>query len=141
MIDDGELTINLVDKRGITNRDPIAYTISILPDSKPSISIIKPSPITELGDDQIVQIELEVSDDYGFTDLQLAYEVRRPTYLLTDPYVSMFIINSLVEDSLNQKIREPDCFLLACLLLQKNTILPSRSNFFLVLLVFSCVFF
>ena len=45
-----------------------------------------------------------MSDDYGFTDLQLAYEVRRPTYLLTDPYVSMFIINSLVEDSLNQKI-------------------------------------
>ena len=104
LIEDGKFTVNLVDKRGITNRDPIPYTISILPDSKPSISIIKPSPITELGDDQIVQIELEVSDDYGFTDLQLAYEVRRPTYLLTDPYVSMFIINSLVKDSLNQKI-------------------------------------
>ena len=104
LIDDGKFTVNLVDKRGITNRDPIPYTISILPDSKPSISIIKPSPITELGDDQIVQIELEVSDDYGFSDLQLAHEVRRPTYLLTDPYVSMFIINSLVKDSLNQKI-------------------------------------
>jgi len=104
LIDEGKFTVNLVDKRGITNKDPIPYTISILPDSKPSISIIKPSPITELGDDQIVQIKLEVSDDYGFTDLQLAYEVRRPTYLLTDPYVSMFIINSLMKDSLNQTI-------------------------------------
>ena len=45
LIDDGKFTVNLVDKRGITNRDPIPYTISILPDSKPSISIIKPSPI------------------------------------------------------------------------------------------------
>tara|TARA_B100000886_G_scaffold330020_1_gene280018 strand:- start:2138 stop:5548 length:3411 start_codon:yes stop_codon:yes gene_type:complete len=104
LIDEGKFTVNLVDKRGITNRDPIPYTISILPDFKPSISIIKPSPIIELGDDQIVEIELEVNDDYGFTDLQLAYEVRRPTYLLTDPYVSMFIVNNLMKDSLNQKI-------------------------------------
>ncbi len=104
LIDEGKFTVNLVDERGITNKDPIPYTISILPDSKPSISIIKPSPITELGDDQVVELELEVSDDYGFTDLQLAYEVRRPTYLQADPYVSMFIINSLVRDSLNQRI-------------------------------------
>ena len=104
LMNDGEFTVNLVDKRGITNRDPIPYTVNILPDFKPAISVLKPDPITELGNDQIVHIELEVNDDYGFSNLQLAYEVRRPIYLQTDPYVSMFIINDLVKDSLNQKI-------------------------------------
>ena len=104
LMEEGEFTVNIVDKRGITNKDPIPYKINILPDDIPSISIIKPPPITELGNDQTIPIQLEVSDDYGFTNLQLAYEIRRPAYLQADPYVAMFNMEGVHRDSLIQKI-------------------------------------
>ena len=52
-----------------------------------------------------INLEIQVSDDYGFTDLQLAYEVQRPAYLQADPYVAMFNINDLSIDSLDQTIK------------------------------------
>ena len=104
IMDDGEFTINLVDLRGITNRDPIPYNIEIIPDLSPRIFVVQPPPITELGNDQIIPMHLEIEDDYGFTDLQLAYEVKRPDYLLTDPYVAMTTIQELKKDTLIQKI-------------------------------------
>ena len=104
LMDEGEFTVNLVDKRGITNRDPIPYSLEVIPDHDPSLAVIKPAPMIELGSEQIIPIHLEIHDDYGFTDLQLAYEVRRPTYLQADPYVAMFTIQDLIPDTLNQTI-------------------------------------
>ena len=104
LMDEGEFTVNLVDKRGITNRDPIPYALEIIPDHDPSLAVIKPAPMIELGSEQTIPIHLEIQDDYGFTDLQLAYEVRRPTYLQADPYVAMFTIQDLIPDTLNQTI-------------------------------------
>ena len=104
MIDEGEFTVNLVDKRGITNRDPVPYTIEIIPDHDPSLFVIKPPPMIELGSDQTIPIHLEIEDDYGFTNLQVAYEVRRPMYLEADPYVAMFTLNDLNPDTVVQTI-------------------------------------
>ena len=104
LMEEGQFTVNIVDKRGITNKDPIPYKINTIPDYDPNISIIKPPPVIELGNDQTIPIHLEVSDDFGFTNLQLAYEIQRPAYLKADPYVAMFNINELNLDSLNQQI-------------------------------------
>jgi len=105
LMEEGEFTVNIVDKRGITNKDPIPYKINIIPDHDPSLSVIQPPPIIELGNDQTIPIHLEVSDDYGFSNLQLAYELQRPAYLQADPYVAMFNMNELDPDSLNQRIK------------------------------------
>ena len=104
LMDDGELTINLVDERGITNRDPIPYSLETLPDHNPSINVISPDPSSELGDNQVVPINLKIMDDYGFQDLQLAYEIVKPAYLNNDPYVAMFSINDVSLDSISQNI-------------------------------------
>ena len=104
MMDEGEFTVNLVDQRGITNRDPVPYAIEIIPDHDPSLFVIKPPPMIELGNDQTIPIHLEIEDDYGFMDLQVAYEVRRPTYLQADPYVAMFTIHDLNPDTVIQTI-------------------------------------
>ena len=49
LLNEGNFIVNLVDKRGITNKDPIAYTLEIIPDNNPMINIIKPPPMIELG--------------------------------------------------------------------------------------------
>ena len=46
-------------------------------------------------------------DDYGFKDLQLAYEIIKPAYLQNDPYVSMLSINDISLDSISQTIQFP----------------------------------
>ena len=100
----GEFTVNLVDTRGITNRDPVPYSLEIIPDHSPSLVIIKPSPIIELGSNMSIPLHIEIEDDYGFSNLQIAYEVRRPAFLEADPYVAMFTITDLNTDSTIQTI-------------------------------------
>ena len=105
LLEEGSFTVNLVDKKGITNRDPIPYLIEIIPDNNPTINVIKPMKSIELGNDQTIPIHLEIMDDFGFNDLQLAYEVRRPAYLEDDPFVAMFSIEQLNLDSTIQTIQ------------------------------------
>ena len=102
---DGKFSVHLVDPRGITNRDPIPYRINILPDNHPVMRVKKPAPVLTLGNNQIIQYELEIEDDYGFNDLQLAYEIRRPDYLGVEPYIAMFIIPDLNKDTTKQIIK------------------------------------
>ena len=105
MDNDGKFSIHLVDPRDITNRDPIPYRINILPDHNPIIQVIKPAPIITLGNNQIIQFHLEIEDDYGFNNLQLAYEIRRPEYLNVEPYIAIFIIPELNPDTIAQTIK------------------------------------
>ena len=105
LLEEGSFIVNLVDKRGITNRDPISYSLEILPDNNPMINVITPAPIIELGNEQVVPIHLDIMDDFGFTNLQLAYEIKKPDYIKDDSFVAMFKINKLETDSLIQSIK------------------------------------
>ena len=105
MVNDGKFSIHLVDPRGITNRDPIPYRINILQDNKPIIRVFKPESIITLGNNQLIQFHLEIEDDYGFNSLQLAYEIRRPEYLNVEPYIAMFIMPELNQDTTEQIIK------------------------------------
>ena len=105
LLEEGSFIVNLVDKRGITNRDPISYSLEILPDNNPMINVITPAPMIELGNEQVVPIHLDIMDDFGFTNLQLAYEIKKPDYIKDDSFVAMFKINKLETDSLVQSIK------------------------------------
>ena len=105
LLKEGSFIVNLADKRGITNRDPIPYTLEIIPDNNPMINIIKPPPMIELGNEQIIPLHIDVVDDFGFTDLQLAYEVKKPVYIKDDTFVAMLKIDELEPDSLIQSIK------------------------------------
>ena len=100
----GIFTVHLVDKRGITNQKPIPYHLDIIPDLYPDLRVLAPAPITELGDDQILPIHLEIEDDFGFSTLQIGYEIRRPVYIQVDPFISIFTIPDLIPDQVSQEI-------------------------------------
>ena len=52
----------------------------------------------------LIQYKLEIEDDYGFNNLQLAYEIQRPDYLGVEPYIAMFRIPELNRDTTKQNI-------------------------------------
>ena len=105
LVKEGNFNVNLVDNRGITNRDPIGYSLEIIPDINPMINIIKPPPVIELGNDQTIPIHLDLMDDFGFTNLQLAYEIKKPAYIQDNTLVAMLKIDELEPDSLIQSIK------------------------------------
>ena len=105
VLEENIFSVNLFDRRGITNRDPIQYKIQIIPDQYPLLYVNQPKKDIEIGTDQIIIINLELQDDFGFSNLQLAYEVHRPAYLKAEPFVSMKQIDDLNKDTLIQEIQ------------------------------------
>ena len=63
-----------------------------------------PPPITELGDEQIIPIHLDIEDDFGFSILQIGYEIIRPSFIETDPIISVYSVSNLVPDKPKQTV-------------------------------------
>ena len=61
------------------------------------MSILKPAPIIELGESQMIAINMNIEDDFGFSKLQVAYEIHRPDYIEAEPKISIF--NILIPDN------------------------------------------
>lgn len=101
---EGEMTIHLLDARDISNRDPVPYHVQILPDHSPILDVLSPPPIIELGNTMTIPIQLKIEDDYGFSELQIGYEIKRPAFLEMDPYVSIFSVPGIKQDTLSQEI-------------------------------------
>ena len=91
-ISNKQFSILLTDKRGVTNRNPIPFNIEIVNDLLPNMAIIQPPPIIELGGEQKIPIIMTIEDDFGFSNLQLAYEIQRPSYIQVEPLISLFSI-------------------------------------------------
>ena len=89
---DQKFSINLKDKRGVRNRNPIPFNLQIINDISPKMTIIQPPPIIELGSDQTIPILMSIEDDFGFSNLQLSYELQRPNYIDAEPFISLFNI-------------------------------------------------
>ena len=104
MTDSSTFFISLKDERGITNRNPIPFYLKFVDDLYPRISVIKPAPIIELGGDQAIPILMNIDDDFGFTKLQLSYEIHRPNYIDAEPKISMFSISSLDTSKSQQQV-------------------------------------
>jgi len=87
-----KFSINLKDKRGVRNKNPIPFNIQIINDISPQMTIIQPPPIIELGSNQEIPILMSIEDDFGFSNLQLSYELQRPSYIKAEPFISLYNI-------------------------------------------------
>ncbi len=71
-------SIRLIDaENGLTNRNPIRYTVNVIKDAAPAVDIIEPARDSVLDDAMFVELKVEATDDYGIQALQLVYRVER----------------------------------------------------------------
>ena len=68
--------IELVDSHGMTNSNPIVYTINAVRDAEPKVEIIAPGRDAALDDSMIVRLKINAKDDYGLEQLRLMYRVE-----------------------------------------------------------------
>jgi len=67
--------IQLLDRLGEKNPDPIEYYITAVPDEYPSIDVIRPGFDVNLNDEMMLPLKVRIFDDYGFSSLVLKYTV------------------------------------------------------------------
>ncbi|MFQ6091115.1 MAG: DUF4175 family protein [bacterium] len=72
---DGKYHIELTDKSGLKNKDPIEYRIITNSDEYPLVRIIQPGTDTELTEDMLLPLAINATDDFGFSRLKLVCRV------------------------------------------------------------------
>ncbi len=77
---EGQYRIVVVNRQGVPNRDPIAYTMKLLTDASPSIVLLHPEPDSELPEDLRSLLVARLNDDFGFRDLRLHYRLAESRF-------------------------------------------------------------
>jgi len=72
---DDSYHIELWDKIGNKNQDPIEYKITKVDDQYPVVEILEPGHDQDLSENMRVPLLIRISDDYGFSSLRLSYQI------------------------------------------------------------------
>ncbi len=72
--------ISLRDSAGTGSVDPVEYTLRIIPDAPPAVTLLSPSENLDVTDTTPVNLLAKITDDYGFSRLRLAYKLVQSKY-------------------------------------------------------------
>jgi len=72
---DDSYHIEVWDKIGNKNQDPIEYKITKIDDQYPTVEILEPGHDQDLTENMRVPLLINISDDYGFSSLRLSYQI------------------------------------------------------------------
>ncbi len=70
----------LVDAAGISNADPISYTITAVADEGPRIELLEPDVTADLDESMREVLLVRIGDDYGFSKLVLHFRLSASKY-------------------------------------------------------------
>ena len=99
-----EMIISVTDKRDVSNANPIRYRFSARPDYPPNLTVVLPAMLVDLDESLILPIQVDVSDDFGFSRAQISYSIRHPDYLTSDGRIDTRQITELVLESKSQRL-------------------------------------
>ena len=73
----GKYHIQIQDTEGLTNTDPLTYTLNVFKDIAPQVEIVEPDKDLVLDNDMLVKLKVEATDDYGIQALQLVHRIQK----------------------------------------------------------------
>ena len=76
----GTYSIEIIDRDGLRNTDPLTASIVALTDAYPTISLVEPLDNVNLSEQAALRIVANVTDDYGFSSLKLFYRLTKSRY-------------------------------------------------------------
>ncbi|TFH01033.1 MAG: hypothetical protein E4H13_05920 [Calditrichales bacterium] len=68
----------LTSETGISNQNPIEYTVTVIDDQYPLVEITEPGIDVEVAADGALNLVIEANDDFGFSAMRLNYQVMGP---------------------------------------------------------------
>ena len=96
--------IIIIDENNVSNLHPPNYQLNILKDLAPEIFVINPSNEFELNESNIIGFEIQINDDYGFSNAWIEYNIKTPEYLKQDTITYKRNILELQNDMKSQQI-------------------------------------
>jgi predicted Zn-dependent protease with MMP-like domain len=73
--DNDSYTVQIEDTDGITNSNPIEYTVRAIADEYPVIAIVQPGEDRTIDENLVLPLLFRIQDDFGFSGLQLGYRL------------------------------------------------------------------
>ncbi len=104
VIKDNTYQILITDAQGNSNVNPVSYSIKVLTDAFPAIEMVSPAEASQnikLGKETKISLVSKISDDYGFSRMNLNYRLATSKYRKTSDaftQVPITISNTLKED-------------------------------------------
>jgi len=86
-MEDASYHVQLIDAWNFENKDPIEYRVSIIPDIYPTVAITTPGRDVDITEEMLLPLTIEAEDDFGFSDLRLAYKVVKASIPFADTSV------------------------------------------------------
>jgi hypothetical protein len=72
--------IDLRDSAGTGSVDPVEYSLTIIPDAFPTVTLLAPAEDLDLTDTTAVDLLAKIADDYGFSSVRLGYKLVQSKY-------------------------------------------------------------
>ncbi|MCF6239462.1 MAG: hypothetical protein L3J79_11755, partial [Candidatus Marinimicrobia bacterium] len=79
-----QIWFELTDDEGVSNLDPLVYPLYVATDVAPIIRVMVPGQDVIIGENMLIPIRLKLDDDFGFSRLELNYQIQHPDYLMAD---------------------------------------------------------
>jgi len=70
----------LKDIDGLSNLDPVEFTVRVIPDEYPIAEILSPGKDLDLTQEMKLDLFIRIKDDFGFSKLRLAYRLTQSRY-------------------------------------------------------------
>jgi hypothetical protein len=77
---DSKYTISISDTSGNRNIHPIEYVIKTIADEHPTIEVIKPEGDISLTKSEMINTEIKINDDFGFSKLTLKHRLSSTSF-------------------------------------------------------------
>jgi hypothetical protein len=81
---DDKAWFELIDHEGVSNLEPLVYPIYVANDVAPIVRVMVPAQDVIIGENMLLPVRLKMDDDFGFSKLELNYEIQHPDYLMED---------------------------------------------------------
>lgn len=95
--------IQIEDTENFINSNPITYSIKVLQDAAPTIELISPTQNIKLGQESKISLISKITDDYGFSKMNLNYRLTSSKYRETSDeftQIPVTISKQLKEDEI-----------------------------------------
>lgn len=89
----GYYFFKLYDSNNIENANPIKYSIIATEDNYPKITLLSPTENVKLSENALIQLDAEIYDDFGFSNLKLNYKLVKSNYAQPDKNYHSININ------------------------------------------------
>ena len=90
-----KISLKCEDYNQIQNINPPTNRINIIPDYKPQIFIENPETEFMIDDNRLIILDLQIIDDFGFSQAWIEYRMIRPDYLIADSSIHRYDINGV----------------------------------------------